>query len=142
MYVCLTIYGYVLHFYVAYIDSSPSVVLAATGPQIIGQPLTLKCTAIASECVSTIVQFVWSSGGVRLRQIEGTGFCFRYIVNSSACIDTYNISGLSTSYDGSTYQCDIKINTSPPVMATSTITLKLNGMTAMFYLGIFYLWYI
>ena len=116
--------------------------LAATGPQIIGQPLTLECTAIASGCVSTIVQFVWSSGGVRLRQIEGTGFCFRYYVNSSACIDTYNISELSTSYEGSTYQCDIIINTSPPVMATSTITLKLNGMTTTFIWVLLVLWYI
>ncbi|XP_065904759.1 cell adhesion molecule DSCAML1-like isoform X2 [Dysidea avara] len=105
--------------------SLPSVDLTAVSPKMLGQPLTLECTAIAPECVTTTVKFVWSNGGVNLRQIEGTGFCIRYS-NSSVCKDTYNISALSTNDEGRIYQCYIIINTSPPVMATSTITLKLN----------------
>jgi len=105
-----------------------SINLTTTGNQTVGQPLKLECTAVDVDCGTAVVEFVWSSGGVQLKQSEGTSFCFRYD-NSLMCMDTYNISVLSTSDDGRAYQCDVIIYHSPPVTATSSITLRLNGMT-------------
>ena len=107
----------------------PSVSIRASGNQTVGQPLTLECCAVDTNCGTASVEFVWSKGGVQLRQIEGTGFCYRS-GNLSVCTDTYDISILNTSDDGAVaaYQCDVTIQDSPPVTATSSITLNLNGM--------------
>ena len=104
--------------------------ITATGNQTVGQPLTLEFTAVDVNCDTATVEIVWSIGGVQLKKTERTGFCFRYD-NSSVCKDTYNIPVLSTSDDGGTYQCDIIIYHSPPVTATSSITLRLNGMASV-----------
>lgn len=101
--------------------------LSTAFPQIVSQPQRLDCTAIIPECVAASVQFVWSSGGMELRRIEGTSFCYRY-VNSSVCRDMYNISVLNASDQGKVFSCDIIINTIPPAKATTSITLNLQGM--------------
>ena len=113
--------------YISIIVIPLSTSTTATGNQTVGQPLTLEFTAIDVNCDTATVEFVWSIGGVQLKQTKGTGFCFRYN-NSSVCKDTYNISVLSTSNDGGAYRCDIIAYHSPPVTATSSITLRLNGM--------------
>ena len=106
-----------------------SVNIVASGNQTVGQPLTLECTVIEfdRDCVN---EFAWSNGGVQLREIKGTDFCHKS-GKSAVCTDTFNISILSTSDDGAVgaYQCDVTTHHDPPVTATSSITLNLNGMT-------------
>jgi len=41
--------------------------------------------------------------------------------------NTYTIPLLSTDDDGREYQCDVMINTSPPVMASGNVTLDVMG---------------
>ena len=47
--------------------------------------------------------------------------------------DTYTISQLNTTDDGRKYQCEIVINTRPPVMATGSVTLDVMGELPMLY---------
>ena len=42
---------------------------------------------------------------------------------------SYMVSQLHTSYDGRVYQCEVVINTSPPVMATGNVTLDVTVPT-------------
>ena len=47
--------------------------------------------------------------------------------DSSVYTDTYTISPLSIDDDGREYQCEVMINTSPPVMTTGSVTLDVMG---------------
>ena len=51
--------------------------------------------------------------------------------NSVSYTDTYTISLLSTTDDGREYQCEVVINSSPPVMTDDSVTL--NVMSWLFY---------
>ena len=49
------------------------------------------------------------------------------MTNSLIYTNTYTISLLDTDDDGIEYQCEVVINTSPPVMATGSVTLDVMG---------------
>ena len=75
--------------------------------------------------ITSRVDVVWSTGGVVLNRTNHTSPTM--MKNSLLFSDIYAISQVTTTDDGREYQCEVVINTSPPVMATSNITLDVLG---------------
>jgi len=72
------------------------------------------------------VDIVWSSDGRELERMEGVNVS-SMSDNSVVYTNSYNISQLSTTDDGREYQCEVMINTSPPVMANDSVRLDVMG---------------
>ena len=79
--------------------------------------------------ITSRVDIVWSIvNGVTLKKLEA-------VTVSSTLYDTmiymgsYTIPQLNTTDDGRVYQCEVVINTSPPVMATGSVTLDVTVPT-------------
>ena len=103
--------------------------LVATTDQIVGQPLILECSVTTVRGITSRVDIVWSSYGEDLQTING----INAILSDNLTIyrSTFTILLLSTTDDGRVYQCEVVINTSPPVMATGIVTLDVTGMFAL-----------
>ena len=109
-------------------NSVPSLNVTVLIPktQTVGQSLTLECSVTTVRGITSRVDIIWSSDGTALERMEGV------IVNSTTdnsvvYTDTYNISQLNTTDDGKEHQCEVVINTSPPVMANDSVTLDVMG---------------
>ena len=76
--------------------------------------------------ITSRIDIVWSNDVMELERMEGVTVSST-TDNSVVYIDTYNISQLSTNDDSREYQCEVVINTSPPVMANDSVTLDLMG---------------
>ena len=102
--------------------------MAVTTPenQTVGDSLVLTCNVTAVEGITTKVDIIWSRNGTEVERIEGISVSST-IGNMVIYTDTYYMSKLSTTDDGREYQCEVVINTSPPVMATGNITLDVMG---------------
>ena len=94
--------------------------------QTMGQSLTLQCEVTTVRGIASRVDIVWSSNGIVLRRINDT--IATTMDNSLVYTDSYNISQLSTTDDGRVIQCEVVINSNPPVMTTDNITLNVMGM--------------
>jgi len=101
------------------------VAITAPNTQTVGQSLTLECNVTTVRGVTSKVDIIWSRDNMMLNRrnnisptMIGTSLIYR---------NTYNISQLSTGDDGREYQCEVVINTSPPVMATGSVTLDVMG---------------
>jgi len=76
--------------------------------------------------ITSRVDIIWSSDGTELQIVEGVSIS--YTTDSSVVYtDTYNISQLSTTHNGREYECEVVINTDPPVMASDNDTLDALG---------------
>ena len=73
-----------------------------------------------------MVNIIWSVNGGILETMEGVNVSST-TDNSVVYTDTYTVAELSTDDDGREYQCEVVINTSPPVMANDTVTLDVMG---------------
>ena len=103
----------------------PTVTATAPNTQIVGQLLTLECSVRAVRGITSRVNIIWSRSGVVLNQTNDilpstTDSLLMYT-------DTYTISLLSTDDDGREYQCEVAIDTNPPVMATGSVSLDVMG---------------
>ena len=76
--------------------------------------------------ITSTVDIIWSSDGTELERMEGVNVSST-TDNSVVYTDTYNISQLNTTDDGREFQCEVVINTSPPVMANDSVTLDVIG---------------
>jgi len=101
--------------------------LIAHHVQIVGQSLTLECSVTTVRGITSRVDIVWSSDGVVLKEEEKYYRDFTTL-NLDIYSSTYIISPLSTTDDDKVYQCEIVINTSPPVMDSDIVTLAVAGM--------------
>ena len=101
--------------------------MTALSAQIVGQPLTLECSVTTVRGITSRVDIVWSSDG---REVAITPSVNMTISGGNFAIYStiYTIPLLSTTDDGRVYHCEVVINTSPPVMALSSITLKPIGL--------------
>ena len=106
--------------------STPTVRIAALNTQIVGQSLTLECSLTAVRGITSRVDVIWRNSDGDVEIITG--------VNASSLNNnftmysaSYNIPLLGTTDDGRVYQCEVVINTSPPVMATSSVILDVAG---------------
>ena len=105
---------------------SPNVTITAPNTQIVSQSLTLECSVTTVRGITSRVDIIWSSDGTQLERMEGVNV-ISTTGNSVVYTDTYNISQLNTTNDGREYQCEVVINTSPPVMADDSVTLDVMG---------------
>ena len=99
--------------------------MTAPSNQIVGQSLTLQCEVTSVRGITSRVDIVWSSGGTELERMNNVSSTT--MGNSLVYTDSYTISQLSTDDDGRVIQCEVVINTSPPVMNSDSITLDVNG---------------
>ena len=78
--------------------------------------------------ITSRVDIVWSSDGIELQRVNGTNASLSSN-NSTIYTSTYTIPLLNTVDDGRVYQCEVVINTSPPVIATGTAKLDVTVPT-------------
>ena len=99
--------------------------MTVTAPNIqtVGLSLTLECSVAAVRGITSKVDIIWSRDGTELQMTEGINVTGNMVMYT----DTYTISQLTTTDDGREYQCQVVINTSPPVIANNTITLDVMG---------------
>ena len=94
--------------------------VTAPNNQIVGQSLTLECSVTAVRGITRPVDVIWSRNGIELQRTELN-------ITEEINTDPYTISQLYTTDDDREYQCEVVINTSPPVMATGSVTLDVMG---------------
>jgi len=110
----------VLNILFLFLVPPPVVILTIPSFQRVGQPLTLTCTVIFVRGITSSVDVIWRSNGEVLNETNDTPHAF---VNTSL-IYTYTIPQLCLcSADQHVYQCEVVINSSPPVIATDSVTL-------------------
>ena len=89
----------------------------------VGQSLTLECSVTTVRGITSRVDIIWHNSDGALETIAGVNTSSLNTVYSAS----YNIPLLSTTDDSRAYQCEVVINTSPPVMATKSIVLDVAG---------------
>jgi len=94
--------------------------------QIVGQSLLLQCNVVSVRGINSRIDFVWSSDGTVLQTDEGVSPTVRTPTTTSL-MSTYLISPLSTSDEDRTYQCEMTINTTEPIITTDNVTLNVTG---------------
>ena len=99
--------------------------MTAHSNQTVGQSLTLQCEVTTVRGITSRVDIVWSTNGTELERMNNVSSTT--MDNSLVYTDFYNISQLSTTDDGRVIQCEVVINTRPPVMAIYGTTLYLTG---------------
>ena len=125
---------YVVHFYfiptvITYnycIAPTPTVTVTTSNTQLLSQSLTLECNVTTVRGITSRVDIIWSSDGTELQRMEGVNVSST-TDNSLVYTDTYTIPRLSIADDGREYQCEVVINSSPPVMSNSSVTLDMTG---------------
>ena len=80
------------------------------------------------RAITSRVDVTWITDGSELQRINGINASFTSN-NSAMYVSTYTIPLLSTTDDSRVYQCEVVINTSPPVMATGSVTLDVTVPT-------------
>jgi len=99
--------------------------------QIVGQSLTLECSVTTVRGITSRVDIVWSSDSEESQRINGVDASFT--TDSFSMYKTiYTIPLLHTTDDDRVYQCEVVINTSPPVMTLRNITLDITGTVSCF----------
>ena len=94
--------------------------------QTVGQSLLLECIVTTVRGITSSVDIVWSSNDVVLITERDVSINLTTLYSANY-ISTYNIPRLSTLDDGRVYSCEVVINTNPPVIATGTVMLDVNG---------------
>ena len=92
----------------------------------VGELTSLICSVTAVRGITSRVDIVWSRDGSEIERMEGV-IVILTTSNTVMYTDTYTISQLNTTDDGIEYQCEVVIDTSPPVMATGSVTLNVMG---------------
>ena len=105
---------------------TPTVSVTAPNTQTVGQSLTLECTVTTVRGITSRVDIMWSSDGVEIVRREGVTINTT-TDNSALYTDYYTISQLGTTDDDRVYQCEVVINRSSQISATSSVTLDVIG---------------
>ena len=105
---------------------TPSVTITAPNTQIVGQSLTLECSVTTVRGITSRVDIIWSRDGTEVERMEGVSISST-TGNMVMYTDTYTILQLNITDNRTVYQCEVVINTGPPVMATGSVTLDVMG---------------
>ena len=98
-------------------------VINAPGEQILGESLTLECKIKTAVDIDDTFDIIWTNSITEVRRVENIPA--NLISNYS---DLYTIPALSRSDDNRRYQCEVIINTNPPVSAAiASITLEVRS---------------
>ena len=114
---------------------TPDVAVTPAIGHILGQSLTLQCEVTTVRGITSRVDIVWNSGGMELNRTNGA--TPTTVVNSLVYIDNYTFSQLSETDEGRVIQCEVVINSSPPVLANNNVTLDVMGMYIRTYITLF-----
>ena len=96
--------------------------------QIVGQSLTLECILTTVQGINSAVNFVWRSNSVVLKKEEKLNANYT-TQNLDVYFSTYTILPLSTTDDDRTYQCEVFVSSTPPIIALDSVTLDVTGMS-------------
>ena len=108
-----------------YLVPTPNVSVTTPNNQTVGQSLTLQCNVTTVRGITSRVDIVWSSGGIELERMNNVSSTT--MDNSLVYTNSYSISQLSTTDEGTVIQCEVVINASPPVMASNNTILDVTG---------------
>ena len=101
--------------------------VTAPNTQIVGQSLLLECSVTTVRGItSSRVDIVWSSDGVELNRTE-TPNITSTTDDMIEYMDVYIITLLKDTDINRTYQCEMVINSIPPVIVNSDFTLDVTG---------------
>ena len=104
---------------------TPVVIVTAPNTQTVGQSLTLQCKVTAVRGITSRVDIVWSSDGADLERMNDVSSTT--MDNSLVYTDSFTISQLRTTDNGRVIQCEVVINTSPPIQQVDNIALDVTG---------------
>ena len=126
-------YTYVRTYITCFVITVPTPTVNVTAPntQTVGQSLTLQCNVTTVRGITSRVDIVWSSGDTELQRMNNVPSTM--MSDSLVYTNSYTISKLYTTDDGSVIQCKVVINTAPPVRASSSIRLDVIGMFVLIY---------
>ena len=96
----------------------------------------MECVITTVRGISSSIDTIWKSDGVEIKRTFGASISSS--TSSSILYRDFYISLLTTAEDGSVYQCEGVINTSPSLNAESSIILDVIGMLT-FTVILFYL---
>ena len=100
--------------------------VTAPNTQIVGQSLMLECSVTAVRGITSRVDIVWSSDDVELNRTE-TPNITSSTDDMREYMDVYTITLLKDTDINRTYQCEMVINSIPPVTVNSDVTLDVTG---------------
>ena len=93
--------------------------------QMVNQTVSLECVVTAVRGITSRVEIVWSSDGQLLQRMNVTG---NMLDNSDVLYaDIYRTPRVNTTDDDKVIQCQVVINTTPPVIASGNTTLNVIG---------------
>ena len=111
---------------------APNISVTAPNTQIVGQSLTLQCSVTTVRGITSRVDIVWSSDGVELNRTE-TPNIISTTDDMIEYMDVYIITLLKDTDINRTYQCEMVINSIPPVIFNSDVTSEIIGKCCMHY---------
>ena len=129
------VYGYAIILFLCtnvkictfYLVPAPdNVTIAVISTQTVGQPLTLECNVTIVKGITSRVDIVWSSDTFELKRIEGANISST-TKNLKTYTGVYDAVQLNTSDDDRVFQCEVIVNTSPPLLTNDNITLDVTG---------------
>ena len=93
--------------------------------QTVNQMVSLECVVTAVRGITSRVEIVWSNDSTVLQRMNVTG---NMLDNSDVVYaDIYRTPRVSTTDDNKVIQCQVVINTTPPVIASGNTTLNVIG---------------
>ena len=122
MYVCIYVCIANLIFYC--VVPTPTVSVTAPNTQTVGQSLTLECDVTAVRGITSRVNIVWRNGSTELQRMNVSSTMTN---NSLLYTDSYTISQLNTTHNGTVIQCEVMINANQSMMANDITTLDVSG---------------
>ena len=108
------------------VPNTTNVTVTAPATQIVGQSLILECSITTVRGITSRIDIEWRDGNRLLQSNEGADIASTES-NFVLYTNFYNISQVSTLDDGTVYQCEVIINTTPQLMATDSTTLDVTG---------------
>ena len=102
------------------------IIVTAPSTQIVGQSLTLECSVTTVRGITSRVDIVWSSDGVELNRTENVNITSR-TDNMIEYMNVYTITLLKDTDINRTYQCEMVINSNPPVRVNNNVALNVTG---------------
>ena len=100
--------------------------MIAVNNQTVGQPLILQCSVTTIRDINSRVDLVWISDDTELERVEGVT-SESSTNNLAVYTDYYIIPQLSITDNNSLYTCEVIINRSPLISASSNFTLYITG---------------
>ena len=98
--------------------------------QIVGQPLMLECAMSTPRGITSRVDVIWSRDGVEVEHINdiSSNFSSPEVV---VYTNIYTIPLLGTYDDDIVYECEVIINSSPPLKISKDVTLNVFGKCSL-----------